>query len=810
MNYLNEVRKIFTIDEDSFETFLNYEKYEDGFFWMEDRCFFAVEVVGGIYYYSTAEDLKNYYEKMTNVLRSIPDEANSSIQSLFLPYRDIEFDPPESQSDNDFVNAAYDSITSNIKKSVKDGYFNEASKLRDVKNLLFIIFPRKKGLNEAAAELELKRFHAWKEAFLKSLDMHNVDYNLMVAKEFLYAMFTLLNQEFDPIKLEYLVKERLSKQLLYNVITTTPRDIQYQDARWVMASLKSMEKLKPGLLVELMTLQRPFFVSSTLHRIGSASLAIKLNTTKRLEVNSDRHRQYADLISEASTKHCYRSEIYFGFLVKDLMEIELVRSELSAFTSEYKWELAFEDQIAPDLFRSSLPGHFNPKAARSMNIYEEHAVSLLNFRNFRQKFSPKGVILVGEDLSPKMIDIFDAQAYGTLISGGSGSGKTYFTQYNIITALASGQKVIVIDPLGNFESLCTLCGGDYHRIGVSDDSSGIDIFPDYSRDEYFRNKQSTMLVLQFLGKLVRFGDAGAKLSARIKQRLEQALEHMYTSSIKKNLSTYIDILESYYDTEKDPEIAELVASLQPFLPEKAYGGLISEAALTVEKQLIVFDISEIKEQKSLTQLAIYALMSKISPEIMRDPGQRKVVFIDEAHYLVSDPESAEFIKGGVRVWRTFNGALTMITQQLTDMLENKEVGEGIFKTLANFFMLQQSAESIRVGRSYIGYNSSEQRALNSIRTIPGKYSQVAYYTNGHRSDGNPAFGKFYLSLPRYLYWTFTTTPAERAKRTKLINEFVRNGQTLESATAQAIQQIVQEEEAQKKMEIENERQRLQG
>lgn len=796
---MRDINSMFKIDSHSFESYLKYEYYEDGFFYAQDRIFFVLEIIGGIYYYAPASELLMYYSKLKTFLRALPRESDAVVQSLFLPYRDILFKPPKPKTDNDIIKNVYKAIVDKIQRSVKEGYFDSSSTLREVKNFLIISFPIKEkkliGKIEDAIDRRKERigtdFFAtaklWKEAVLAALQALSVKFREVQAEEFLYMMFTIMNQDFDPIQVPYHEKVPLNRQILCNLITTDHHEIAYNKKCWAVAYLEDLRGVAPGFLTDLLRLKRPFIVSMTLKQVNPMLLKAELFAKKKSSFSKELQAKIDSEIQVIDFVNPYKASVVLAVLVDDYKEVAIVESELSDFLSEYKWTLYFEEIIAPDLFLSAMPAHYNEKISRNVNVYEDHALCFLNFRSFRQKFSDEGIILVGEDLMPRCISVFDSQAYGTMISGGSGSGKTFFSQYAMLTQLALGERVFAIDPLGNLEPLAALLGGTYYKIGLSQECHGISIFPKISYAELMENRELSAQILDAIIKMISLGAENYHIKASQRALLQKALFYMYERAPEPTLSSFYNVLTAMHGETGDPELKEFAAALSLFLPEGAYGRLISNQDFDLSNPFVVFDLQGVREYAELAQLAIYGILLRVGEMVLRTGG-RKNVYIDEAHYLLTESRSVKFISAGIRVWRTFGGALYLITQQLTDLLENREVGEGIFKTINNFFLLGQSPASFQAAQEYIGYNDSELEALYGLKTESGKYSFLSYFSRSMR-DGSSAFGRFYLSLPKYLYWTLTTDTEEKQSRKRLCERYMQQGLSYKEAMSKAIKEL---------------------
>lgn len=811
---MQKAKKEYTIDESSFETYLKYEKYEDGFFWMDDRVFFMLEVTGGILYYTPAAEIAAFYQNLNLLFQSIPTESEAVIQSLFLPYRDIIFDTPEPKTDIPSVKQFYSEVVTKIQKGPKEGYLDSQSLLRDMRNFLVITFPIKKDgiMKKFEDTLDqrhlrfgssmLETYTLWKASILSAVTSLGVQHVITDESQFLYVMFTLLNQDFDPIKIKALKSIELKRQLVYNVLTTDHHEVAFSKKRWAIGYLESLGSARYGFLSELIGFRRSFFLNVTLHQKSFLAFRAIMLGRKKSTLNKDDIRAIEACEEEARKRQIFGAEITMGILIDNYNETEQIKSELAPFFGKYQWKFHFETSIASDMFRSALPAHYNLKAGREVMLFDKHALCFLNFKNFRRDFSKSGVILVGEDFSPRFVNVFDSQAFGTMISGGSGAGKTMFAQYMLLSHIVMGHRTIVIDPIGNFEALCESVGGNYYRIGLSDICRGIDCFPAMSYDELQNNKDVGSMTLSFVERLITLGAIGEKasLSARDRSILQRGLDETYRGAPRPDVQSLKEVLDSLAMSSigSTADVAsEFSAALEMFLPTGLYGKLITTDPMSLDSPLTVFDISELRDRVDLIPLAIYGLMTKLSTLIMGAPkaGLKYVAFVDETHYLIKDLSSAKFLKDAVRVWRTYDSAVVLITQQLTDMLENVEIGSGIFKTLVNFFILKQSPTSITEGQPYIGFNSAEAEAMQSLKTEQGKYSFLSYYTRSLNPDGNPAFGRFYLALPRYLYWMCTSRGEEKALRNRKWDHYKSLGNSPQDALDLALREIVAEEAA---------------
>src|SRR5581483_7070733 len=112
--------------------------------------------------------------------------------------------------------------------------------------------------------------------------------------------------------------------------------------------------------------------------------------------------------------------------------------------------------------------------------------------------------------------------------------------------------------------------------------------------------------------------------------------------------------------------------------------------IKLDNRLIVFDIKDLPE--SLRQIMMMIIANFVQNQVKVRPEKRLLV-IDEGWMLLEHEESARFVSGLVRRARKYYLAVSIISQQANDFLENK-YGRAIASQSALRILMKQDTTTI--------------------------------------------------------------------------------------------------------------------
>ena len=284
--------------------------------------------------------------------------------------------------------------------------------------------------------------------------------------------------------------------------------------------------------------------------------------------------------------------------------------------------------------------------------------------------------------------------YNGIIFATSGAGKSFSAKLEAYRSLFRGISVYVIDPEGEFKALCDHVGG-----------TNIDINPESKTKvnplQFFSTGTDSKEVMRtHLGVVKGLLKIWLSKDAYNRGIISKAVNETY---LKKGI--VLDDPETY--SRKPPIITDLITvfrqqgdigkriaiELLEYSQKGELGDLYdnhSTSDVDFDSPMVVFDIQKVPDQEK--QASIYYLSNFIWQKVLSN-RKRKVLIIDEAHLLLKDEASANFMENLVRRGRKYNLGVLCISQDVDDFLESPQ-GSVIAKNADTALILSQKKQSL--------------------------------------------------------------------------------------------------------------------
>jgi conjugal transfer ATP-binding protein TraC len=204
------------------------------------------------------------------------------------------------------------------------------------------------------------------------------------------------------------------------------------------------------------------------------------------------------------------------------------------------------------------------------------------------------------------------------------------------------------------------------------------------------------------------------------------LEGAITSTYKKyGVNATVREVADFCLAQSDPEAQRLGKQLFPFAGGAYTRWFDGPNNLDMDRDFVVMELSDLKGRKSLQQVVLLQLMSRINYEMFLTRGRKKVLIIDEAWELLDDPVMGKAMEALYRKARKEKGAVIIVTQSIDD-LYNSPNARAIAANSAWQFILKQSSESIdgAIESGHFKIDAYGAQMLKTVHTIPGKYSEI--------------------------------------------------------------------------------------
>lgn len=284
--------------------------------------------------------------------------------------------------------------------------------------------------------------------------------------------------------------------------------------------------------------------------------------------------------------------------------------------------------------------------------------------------------------------------FNGIIFATSGAGKSFAAKLEAYRSLFRGIKVFVIDPEGEFKALSDAVGGTVIDINPE---SKIKVNPlqFFSTGNDSKEIMRTHLgVVKGLLKIWLSGEAYNRglVSKCVNQAYQNSGIILEDPSTYTNQPPTITDLISVFESNGD-EGKVIATELLEYSRKGELGDLYdnpTSSEVSFDAPITVFNIQKVPDQEK--QAAIFYLSNFIWQKVLAD-REKKILIIDEAHLLLKEESSANFIENLVRRGRKYNLGVICISQDVDDFL-NSPQGSVIAKNADTALILSQKKQSI--------------------------------------------------------------------------------------------------------------------
>ncbi len=302
-----------------------------------------------------------------------------------------------------------------------------------------------------------------------------------------------------------------------------------------------------------------------------------------------------------------------------------------------------------------------------------------------------------------IFDRFSLENANSVVFAKSGAGKSYLVKLEVLRSLMFGVDAIIIDPEQEYVELCKAVGGNY--INFSSESP-IKINPfDLSQVSESGENELGRKILSLTGFLrLILGDLDAGQAAVLDRAITSTYRLKGITSDPKTQKLPPPLMEDLYKVlagMEESQAVELSFRLERFIKGSLAGIFSAPSNINLDNSMIVFSVRDLADQ--LRPLAMYLILDFIWTKI-RTSLKKRLLVVDEAWYMMQNPDSAEFLVSIAKRARKYFLGVTTITQDVEDFLAG-EHGKEIISNSSIQILLKQAPASIdRIG---IVFNLSE-------------------------------------------------------------------------------------------------------
>lgn len=347
-----------------------------------------------------------------------------------------------------------------------------------------------------------------------------------------------------------------------------------------------------------------------------------------------------------------------------------------------------------------------------------------------------------------------------VVSGGSGSGKSFFVNLLISQMLKESPKVFILDIGGSYRRVCENLGGQYIELGLKSDLA---INPFSFEGINSGASEEKTQKLKFLVTLVEL---------MTKEYDQRGLGKLETSEVEKAIATVLSEepeprlshLMTKLLAHEDKEIQRLGKIMGLWCGDSPFGRLIDRpTTVNFNKDVVCFDLKGLESHPELQAVYLFIITDLIWREVQKDKTQMKITIFDECWRLLQDQSASLFIGEVFRTFRKYRASAIAISQTMDDFI-NSNVASAILPNSPIKWLLKQKEARLEVLESALRLNEKELSIIGSLTSVKGKYSEVFLMAGENRK-------LIQVESTPLEYWLFTTDPAdysllEKTKRLK--------------------------------------------
>ncbi len=397
-------------------------------------------------------------------------------------------------------------------------------------------------------------------------------------------------------------------------------------------------------------------------------------------------------------------------------------------------------------------------------------------------------------------DIMDERdpQWNGIICGGSGSGKSFLTNYLIFNHLKANGKVFIIDKggpgQGSFRNLVlNVPSGRYIEIKFMGEmgftinffdgplfiKEGLDgaIIPDI-KGEADANKEN--FLIQVLSVMTA-DSPGDTLSKKTKGELSGFIRQAYLdSNNNEGNSLNLDVFSQKYLKDSFPL---LYSQMRQYIGSGIYSRFFDSTTKLDDVDIFCFDLEGLSEHPDLETVLTLIITRLTYDMCVRNRGVRKMIIIDEAWAQLSGGGLSATVEGIWRTIRKHGGFIYCISQSYGDIVKSR-IGDALLTSTSHYFMCGAS------------HSFEILSKLKATGTQTQTISEYDFECIQELKFNPPYYADYYLMTPNYKgslrlrpspsdYWFSTTNARDKAKLElvkKRLNQPYVNKEVLEEVT----------------------------
>lgn len=334
-----------------------------------------------------------------------------------------------------------------------------------------------------------------------------------------------------------------------------------------------------------------------------------------------------------------------------------------------------------------------------------------------------------------------------IISGGSGSGKSFLTNLLLIQMLKDDPQIFIVDIGGSYKKTCDNLQGQYIPLGID---QGISINPfDLAPDETIPSSEKIKFLLALIESMTK-EETDSGLKKLEKSEIEQAILKLYETLTTPRLSDLKDALLNHPEVE----LKRIGKILKSWCGDTPYGRFLDRnTTVDFHKNTVCFDLKGLELYQDLQSACLLMISDLVVRKTQKDKTKMKFLVFDECWALL-EGEGANFIGSIFRTCRKYFMSCIAISQNIDDFAKSSVASAIMTNSSIKWLLTQRGADKERL-KEVLELNDSEVSLVSSLHQEAGSYSEGFLICESKKSV-------VVVECTPYEYWLATTAPKDMA------------------------------------------------
>lgn len=362
--------------------------------------------------------------------------------------------------------------------------------------------------------------------------------------------------------------------------------------------------------------------------------------------------------------------------------------------------------------------------------------------------------------------------YNAFILGGSGTGKSFFTNYFVRSCYDAGQTVFIIDVGDSYQGLCSVIreesggrDGIYHTwdkdhpitfdafIGIEEwldsngrlqqDSDGVNFLLSFLQTLWSPAGGWNADSSNILKQIIR--DFTASLRGTTRKPVFDDLRNYIISSIAPQVHSAEGYkCDSVQVTQRRFDIDGLILAMGDYSIGGAFGFLLNDRNPKdlFSSRFTVFEVDRLSgiNDPKFYSLCILCIMNSFNAR-MRSTEGMKVMVIEEAWKAIANETMSGYLAGLWKTARKFQTSAVVVTQQVSDIMSSQVIRDTILQNSSVRILLDQSnnRNSFSQLQELLGLTDHQRDVILSMNRI---HKEGLHYREVFIALGDKQYGVY--------------------------------------------------------------------